>query len=129
MTRMLLALCFTMLLGAPAAWAQNQLTAEKAASNLTDVSFKDVDGKEAIKNLARHLELKLQLDETLKSKKISFAMKDIRLSQALAITLVLQDWRAKQLPDGTVLVIPDNEETRQRNAQYPDWSPRSADKR
>ena len=123
MTRMLWALCFTMLFCAPAIWAQNKLVAGDDASKLTNVSFKEIYGKDAIANLARHLELKLQFDETLKSKKISFEMKDIRLTQALAITLVLQDWRARQLPDGVLLIIPDTEEARKRNAQYPDWSP------
>lgn len=121
-------LCFALLCCAQTVWAQNQLVASEEKANLTDVSFKDINGKDCIENIARHIELKVQFEESLKSRKITLSVKDVTLAKALAIALLMQDWRAKQLPNNVILVIPDTDEARQRHASYPDWASNSIKK-
>lgn len=128
MHKRILMVCFLILLVAPAAFAQNRLHDEKASANLTDVSFKEVSAKECVRILVEYLGFKAKFEDMLDNGKLAFELKDVTLVKALAIAVTMQDWRVKQLPEDTLLIIPNTTEASERYAKYPDWSPTKAKK-
>ena len=90
-----------------------------------EVTLKDVDVKDAIKNLARGLKLNAVFDESVRlQSKLDLELRDVTLEATLRIILVQQKLRACWIEDNTIYIFADNQQARQRFDEYKVWGPR-----
>jgi type II secretory pathway component GspD/PulD (secretin) len=107
--------------------AQTGNPSTRVQKNLTDVTFKDVEVKEAIMNLGRQLKLNVVFDDSVRIPgKLSLELKDVTLEATLRIIFVQQKLRASWIETNTVIVYADNAQLRQRFAEYNVWEPKTS---
>ena len=56
----------------------------RSRDQITNVTFKDIDMKECLKNLARSMSLNVIFDDSVKSQKIAIELTDVTLARALS---------------------------------------------
>ncbi len=87
-----------------------------------DVTLKDIELKDAIKNLARGLKLNAVFDESVRSQgKLDLELHDVTVEATLRIVLIQQKLRACWIEDNTIYIFADNQQTRQRFDEYKVW--------
>jgi type II secretory pathway component GspD/PulD (secretin) len=117
-----LLICFCASHGLAQGGSQSPLTKEK----LTDITFKDVDAREAIRNLGRQLKLNVVFDESVRIPgKLDLELKDITLEATLKIIFIQNRLRASWVEWNTIYVYTDNPVLRERFSEYPVWELKS----
>lgn len=80
---------------------------------LTDITFKDTEFKECIKNLARQLDLNVLFDESVRVQgKVSFELRGVTLAKAFDLVLLQNKMTFEQVDRKTILVFADNAQTK-----------------
>ena len=93
---------------------------------IQDVTLKDVDAKDAIKNLARALKLNAVFDESVRvQSKLDLELHEVTQEAALRIIFIQHRLRASWIEDNTLYVYADTPQNRQRFEEYKLWGPRA----
>ena len=96
-------------------------------SVLQDVVFKDIDAKEAVRNLGRQLKLNVIFDESFRVQgKLDLELHGVTMESTLNILLIQTRMRASWIGDNTIIVYADNAQVRERLQEYPRWQPKAA---
>ena len=91
-----------------------------------DVTLKDADAKDAIKNLARALKLNAVFDESVRVQaKLDLDLHDVTSEATLKIIFIQHRLRACWIEDNTIYVYADSPQNRQRFEEYKLWWPRA----
>ena len=120
-------LALSLLLGLAIVGHAQSATPQAADKSMqADVTLKDMDVKDAIKNLARNLKLNAVFDESVRSQsKVDLELRDVTMEATLNIILIQQKLRACWIEDNTIYIFADNQQARQRFDEYPVWGPRA----
>jgi len=76
--------------------------------------FKGIRLKTAIKNLGQTLKLNVVFDDSVKNPHLDLELNDVRVGAALKIILIQQKLEARFIEDNTIIIFPNNPESRQR---------------
>jgi general secretion pathway protein D len=94
----------------------NEVTIARKPRNrdaLTDITFKDTDFKECVKNLARQLDLNVLFDESVRVPgKVSFELRGVTLAKAFDLVLLQNKMTFEQVDHKTILIFADNPQTK-----------------
>jgi general secretion pathway protein D len=84
---------------------------------ITNVSFKDIDLKDCLKNLARSMSLNVVFDDSVKSQKIAIELTDVTLARAFDTLLLINKLSFSTIDRKTLMVFADNPQVRGRFEQ------------
>src|SRR5262245_12472921 len=98
---------------------------EPRQKDLANVTFKSSPLEAAINSVVSQMGLNVVVDETIKNDKLSIELIDVTMEQALKIIFVAKRLQARIIEEKTIIVFPDNEENRQKYAQYELWPAKS----
>jgi general secretion pathway protein D len=115
-TALFLTLCFSI-----SAFAQSQPEPQDPTEkNRTDVNFNS-PVKAAIDVLGRQIGLNIVFDDAIKNGKLTIALKDVTVEQALKIIFLAKNFQARIIEEKKIIVFPDNEANTQKYSQYELW--------
>lgn len=107
--------------------AQAGSSTSRADEKMTDVTFKSVDVKEAIKNLGVQLKLNVVFDESVRIPgKLDLELKDVTLGTTLKIILLQTKLRAGVIQGNTLYIYADTPPLREKFAEFKLWEPKSS---
>lgn len=110
--------------------AQKAAPAQTEKPVLQDVSFKDIEAKDAIKNIGRTLKVNVVFDESVRVQgKLDLELREVTLEAALKIIMIQNKLRASWIEDNTIMVYADNAQLRQRFQEFKTWEPKSSPSR
>ncbi len=89
----------------------------RSRDQLTNVSFKDIDLKECLKNLARSMTLNVVFDDSVKSQKIAIELTDVTLARAFDTLLLINKLSFSTIDRKTLMIFADNPQVRGRFEQ------------
>ena len=89
----------------------------RSRDQITNVTFKDIDMKECLKNLARSMSLNVIFDDSVKSQKIAIELTDVTLARAFDMLLLLNKLSFSPIDRKTIIVFADNPQVRGRFEQ------------
>jgi hypothetical protein len=108
-------------------WAQKAAPPQTEKLVLQDVTFKDVEAKDAIKNIGRTLKVNVVFDESVRVQgKLDLELREVTLEAALKIIMIQNKLRASWIEDNTIMVYADNAQLRQRFQEFKTWEPKSS---
>ncbi len=92
-------------------------TPPRSRDQITNVTFKDIDLKECLKNLARSMSLNVIFDDSVKSQKVAIELTDVTLARAFDMLLLLNKLSFSPIDRKTIIVFADNPQVRGRFEQ------------
>ncbi len=106
--------------------AQTTEPLKAGAAVLQDVSFKDVEAKDAIKTLARSLKMNVVFDESVRIQgKLNLELEQVTQEAVLKILLIQHKLRASWIEERTIMVYADNPQLRERFQEFKVWEPKN----
>lgn len=107
--------------------AQKAMPTQTVKPVLQDVTFKDIEAKDAIKNIWRVLKVNVVFDESVRIPgKLDLELHDVTLESALKTIMIQHKLRASWIEDNIIMVYADNPALRQRFQEFKTWEPKSS---
>jgi hypothetical protein len=107
-------------------WAQKTASPQTEQLAVQDVTLKDVEAKDAIKNIGRNLKINVVFDESVRVQgKLDLELQNVTLESVLKIIMIQHKLRASWIEDNTIMVYADNAQLRQRFQEFKTWEPKS----
>ncbi|MBI1764044.1 MAG: hypothetical protein HYR56_21680 [Acidobacteria bacterium] len=108
-------------------YAQTTEPSKEAGTGvLQNVTFKDVEVKDAIKQIGRTLKVNVVFDESVRVQlKLNIELQDVTLEAALKIIFIQQKLRASWIEERTIIVYSDYQQARERFQEFKVWEPKN----
>ena len=85
------------------------------------ITFMNILSKAAIAVVARDMGLRVEFDVTVKDDRLSIDLPDVTHENALKIILEKKNLKARFMEEKTLIIFPDNEETRKKYEDFDPW--------
>jgi len=95
-------------------FAQKSAKSFSATKREGSIVLKDIRLKTAIKNFGQTLKLNVVFDDAVKNPQLDIELNDVTVRSALKIILIQQKLEARFIVNNTIIIFPDNPESRQR---------------